>query len=104
MGAGMTGGIAYVYVMNDPNFEAKVNKESVTIHKVESQKSTETLKSMLAKHLEATGSEQAQSILANFSSELQNFRMLVPESERAILQEKSEASAHQNTQMVQSSS
>lgn len=65
-GAGMSGGIAYVYDING-NFETKVNKGSV-ITETPDDKDTTELKSMIENHYNYTGSQRAKEILDNFDA------------------------------------
>lgn len=65
-GAGMSGGIAYVYDING-NFESKVNKGMV-ITETPSDKDIVELKAMIENHLKYTGSKRAKEILDNFDA------------------------------------
>ena len=65
-GAGMSGGIAYVYDING-NFETKVNKGSVITETPDDKDATE-LKSMIENHYNYTGSQRAKEILDNFDA------------------------------------
>ena len=65
-GAGMSGGIAYVYDING-NFETKVNKGSV-ITETPDDKDTTELKAMIENHYNYTGSQRAKEILDNFDA------------------------------------
>lgn len=84
-GAGMSGGIAYVY---DPkhelkNFLAKGNFivtycDKSSKHQDGFNDKTE-IYSLLKEHLAATDSQKAARILANFDNELENFAKVLPE-------------------------
>lgn len=76
-GAGMTGGMAYLY---DPNREtpALMNMETlvtcgVTVEHWESQ-----LKGLIEQHLEETGSRKAADILQHWDLEKSNFVQVCP--------------------------
>ena len=65
-GAGMSGGIAYVYDING-NFESKVNKTLVITETLDEKDSTE-LKAMIENHYKYTGSKRAKEILDKFDT------------------------------------
>ena len=78
LGAGMSGGVAYVYKLS----EARVNREALssgelTIGALE-EHDAEQLKDMLEAHLFATGSLRAKEILDNFEAELPKFVRALP--------------------------
>ena len=74
--AGMSGGVAYVYD-KDSDFKEKCNMGLVEFDRM-SKKDKETLKTMLERHAEYTGSETAKAILDNFSTELKKFVKVIP--------------------------
>ena len=93
LGAGMSGGIAYVYKLS----EARVNREALqsgelTLGKLEEQDSSE-LMLMLQEHLELTGSVLANKILANFDQELDNFVRVLPRDYARVLEIQTAAQA-----------
>ena len=78
LGAGMSGGVAYVYKLS----EARVNREALssgelTIGALE-ESDAEQLKDMLEAHHFATGSVRAKEILDNFEAELPKFVRVLP--------------------------
>jgi len=76
-GAGMTGGMAFVYDPAD-EFERYVNPESVIWQKIESKYWTEYLKDMIVQHYEETNSSIAKKILDNFELEKNSFKQICP--------------------------
>jgi glutamate synthase (NADPH/NADH) large chain len=76
-GAGMTGGMAFVYDPTD-EFEKYVNPESVIWQKIESKYWREYLKDMIVQHHEETNSSLAKRILDNFELEKNNFKQICP--------------------------
>jgi glutamate synthase (NADPH/NADH) large chain len=76
-GAGMTGGMAFVYDPTD-EFEKYVNPESVIWQKIESKYWTEYLKDMIVQHYEETNSSLAKKILDNFELEKNSFKQICP--------------------------
>ncbi|MBT8205188.1 MAG: glutamate synthase subunit alpha, partial [Eudoraea sp.] len=83
-GAGMSGGIAYVY---DPNktFENKCNKDTLNLLKVEEDKDIAELKGLIENHYNATLSPLAQRILENWEACLSYFIKIFPEEYRQAL-------------------
>ena len=78
LGAGMSGGVAYVYKLS----EARVNREALssgelTLSSLEAH-DAEQLRDMLEAHHFATGSVRAKQILDNFETELPNFVRALP--------------------------
>lgn len=78
LGAGMSGGVAYVYKLS----KARVNKEAIsggelTLEEL-SDSDTLKLRSMLEEHVSLTGSAKAKMILQNFESEIKNFTKVLP--------------------------
>jgi glutamate synthase (NADPH/NADH) large chain len=78
LGAGMSGGVAYVYKLS----EARVNREALssgelTLGSLE-EHDAEQLKDMLEAHHFATGSLRAKEILDNFEAELPKFVRALP--------------------------
>jgi len=76
-GAGMTGGMAFVYDPTD-EFEKYVNPDSVIWQKVESKYWIEYLKVMIIQHYEETNSSLAKRILNNFELEKYSFKQICP--------------------------
>ncbi len=78
LGAGMSGGIAYVYKLS----ESKVNREAlqqgeITLNQLEPQDKKE-LRQLLEEHHHETASPLAGMILDNFESEASNFVKVLP--------------------------
>ncbi|MEB3310503.1 MAG: glutamate synthase-related protein [Snowella sp.] len=80
VGAGMTGGLAY-FLDEDGSFPEKINPEIIKLQRVISPAGEEQLKSLIAAHVEKTGSPKGQRILANWSEYLGKFWQAVPPSE-----------------------
>lgn len=84
--AGMSGGIAYVYDANK-SFAGKCNTEMVDLDDL-TDEDVETLKSLITRHFESTGSDVARTILENWSSELEKFVKVFPRDYKKIMLEK----------------
>ena len=76
-GAGMTGGMAFVY---DPNkdFENYANSNSIIWQSPETEYWKDYLKNLIKEHFMETGSKIAEKIIKNFNNELKNFQQVCP--------------------------
>ena len=76
-GAGMTGGMSFVY---DPNkqFQNKANPESIVWQKLETKYWETELKNLLKKHYNETNSQVSKKIIENFEKEIINFYQVCP--------------------------
>lgn len=75
--AGMSGGIAYV-LDEDSHLYRNLNKDMVSVEKVENKYDIQTLKGMIEEHTECTGSEQGKRILERFEEFLPKFKKVIP--------------------------
>jgi glutamate synthase (NADPH/NADH) large chain len=87
-GAGMSGGIAYVY---DPDntFESLSNLDTFEIEALEVSEEINELKGLIESHLKYTDSTVAKDILGNWEQELNSFRKVMPSDYKRVLQEMS---------------
>jgi glutamate synthase (NADPH/NADH) large chain len=76
-GAGMTGGMAFVYDRTD-NFHYRINNDNVIAQRVETDYWESVLKRLIETHVELTQSAHAQEILLNWPRELERFWQVVP--------------------------
>ena len=86
-GAGMTGGVAFVYD-KEHEFVDKINPELIEIRRIdidENEKPKIYLKKRLIEYYNATGSEKAKFILDNFRSEVRHFWLVTPKDNRPPL-------------------
>jgi glutamate synthase (NADPH/NADH) large chain len=83
-GAGMSGGIAYVY---DPTgtFPHRVNREMVDLDPLEDE-DVEWLRDILRKHLAETGSAVATRILDRWHNEVRRFVKIMPKDYKRVLE------------------
>ena len=96
-GAGMSGGLAYVYDQ-DGLFDARCNLEMVDLNVLDENDQSE-LKKMLEKHAAYTQSPKALKILAGWEDEKGKFVKVCPLEYRRILEEKRpEETAHPHRQ------
>ena len=85
LGAGMSGGIAFVYNLR----RERVNPEALAtgelgLREIDEAKSSE-LKSLLEQHLLETGSRVAKRILEDFESEVKKFTLVLPRDFASVL-------------------
>ena len=78
-GAGMTGGIAYVFDEQD-TFAPKLNPELVAIERLEEATDIETLKKLLTRHYEYTKSRRAHEFLSHFEETQKRFWKVLPKT------------------------
>ena len=76
-GAGMTGGMAFVYDEKD-SFQKKVNPETVIWQRVETNYWKNFLKDLIYKHYKETDSTVSKKIINNFDNELNYFYQVCP--------------------------
>jgi glutamate synthase domain-containing protein 3 len=83
-GAGMSGGIAYVYD-EQGNFDNQCNLDTLDLELVDSPEDEAHLRGLLEKHLDYTGSPRAAQILSNWEESLPRFIKVFPmEYKRAL--------------------
>ena len=84
-GAGMSGGIAYVYNPNN-TFEAMVNPVMIDLDPMDDEAQKELL-GFVTNHAKYTGSRVAQRILDNWNHELAHFVKVMPKDFKRVLAE-----------------
>ncbi|KAA9086733.1 glutamate synthase large subunit [Microbacterium radiodurans] len=93
LGAGMSGGNAYVYRLD----RANVNREAIASGELELAEmgsgDVEMLRDLLERHVAETDSELAARLLENFEDEAQNFVRVVPRDYAAVLETRQTAAA-----------
>jgi glutamate synthase (NADPH) large chain len=83
-GAGMSGGIAYVYDA-DGSFANRLNDDMVDIDPLEVE-DTEFLRATIRRHQELTGSTVAERILARWHEEVRRFQKVMPTDYKRVLE------------------
>ncbi|HUF56551.1 MAG TPA: glutamate synthase large subunit [Thermohalobaculum sp.] len=76
-GAGMTGGMAWVYDPDDA-FGLRVNRDTLQVQRVESRHWEGELKALVEEHARQTGSIRAQGILRDWETEISHFWQVCP--------------------------
>lgn len=84
-GAGMTGGMAFVYDENEM-FEKAVNPDSIIWQRFGSEHWEQACKDLIALHAKETGSEFSKSLLAEWDLERGKFWQIVPKEMLSRLQ------------------
>nr|YP_010337935.1 ferredoxin-dependent glutamate synthase [Timspurckia oligopyrenoides]UNJ17520.1 ferredoxin-dependent glutamate synthase [Timspurckia oligopyrenoides] len=79
-GAGMTGGLAYV-LDEENQVLSSINKEIVTVQRIQTKEGAEQLKALLDSHFAQTHSEKTKGIIAKFDTCVSKFWQVVPPSE-----------------------
>jgi glutamate synthase (NADPH/NADH) large chain len=93
LGAGMSGGVAYVYKLS----EARVNREAlatgeISLGNLEADDIAKLLQ-LLAAHVAQTGSPLGEALLANFDAEVFNFVRVLPRDYARVMEIQRNASA-----------
>jgi glutamate synthase (NADPH/NADH) large chain len=83
-GAGMSGGIAYVYDA-EGTFADLCNMEMIELEKVHATKEIAELKSMIEAHQAKTGSTVAEGILSDWDNSLEKFVKVIPTDYKRML-------------------
>ena len=76
-GAGMTGGMAFIYDA-DGRFEEHVNPDSIVWQRIASSHWSNVLRELIEEHRAETGSDFAQELLTQWDLEIGNFWQVVP--------------------------
>ncbi len=84
-GAGMTGGMAFVYD-SDGSFPHHVNGETLVHQPVETEYWENRLRSLIAEHVENTQSRFAQGLLDDWSREVGKFWQVIPKEMLKLLE------------------
>ncbi len=82
-GAGMSGGIAYVYDVDD-RFASLVNYEMVTVEELDDV-DRDFLRDTVTRHRDLTGSMVAERVLADWDTEVDRFRKVMPTDYKRVL-------------------
>ncbi len=83
--AGMSGGIAYVLDESGDFRSTRCNKAGVDLDKIEAQEDINTIKQLLERHHELTGSPKARWVLEHFGTMLPYFVKVFPHEYKRVL-------------------
>ena len=87
-GAGMSGGIAFVYDENG-DFESRFNSGLADLEVVAEVEDTNVLRDMIENHEKLTGSKQAGMILGDWQESISKFKKVMPRDYKRVLEAKS---------------
>ncbi|MBM7866495.1 glutamate synthase large subunit [Heliobacterium gestii] len=82
--AGMSGGIAYI-LDEEGTFAGQCNMEMVSLEKLENAAEIAEVKGMIERHVQYTGSELGQKVLANWEATLSKFVRVIPKDYKRML-------------------
>ena len=91
-GAGMTGGQAFVYDVNE-NFERRYNGELISVIRLRGDAYEQYLKGLIREHLEKTGSQMARLLLDDWETQRQFFWHVMPKDNVVQIESATEGSA-----------
>ena len=91
-GAGMTGGQAFVYDLNE-TFERRYNPELIAISRLQGDAYEKYLKTLIREHLERTGSQMARMLIEDWETQRQFFWHVMPKENVVQIESATEGSA-----------
>ncbi|MDP2674931.1 MAG: glutamate synthase large subunit, partial [Dehalococcoidia bacterium] len=89
-GAGMSGGIAYVYDA-DGDFATRCNMQMISLEPLEEREDLDLVRGLMARHLEYTGSTVAEGLLRDWPKAAGKFVKVMPLDYRRVLEEQRRA-------------
>ncbi len=98
-GAGMSGGIAYVYD-EDGDFESRCNQQMVGLERLEEAEDLELVRGLLERHREYTGSTVAARLLQEWPRAAMRFVKVMPTEYRRVLAEQLAAAEQPRQEVV----
>ena len=84
-GAGMTGGLAYVYDPADA-LPGRYNPQLISLRRVQRREHEKQLRVLVRQHFQLTGSPRAKELLDNWEEELGNFWLVIPKDAVAAIE------------------
>ncbi len=85
-GAGMSGGIAYIYD-KDNKLSSRINMGMVELESIEDKKEEEEVKSMIERYIKYTSSKEAKDIIENWKESKDKFIKVMPIDYKRALRE-----------------
>jgi glutamate synthase domain-containing protein 3 len=96
-GAGMTGGQAFVYDINE-HFERRYNPELLSIQRLNGNGEDEFLKDLIRQHLERTDSQRARAVLENWETHREFFWNVTPRENVVAIESANEGAEELETE------
>ncbi|MDL4839577.1 glutamate synthase large subunit [Aquibacillus rhizosphaerae] len=84
-GAGMSGGIAYVYANDKEKFKSLSNMEMIEFETLSDKDEISEVKDMLQKHVDYTNSSKAINILEDWNKSIDNIVKVIPKDYKHVL-------------------
>ena len=84
-GAGMSGGIAYIYDPDD-DFSTRFNSGLADLELLKEENDIQYLRSLIEEHAHSTGSDPAHVILNNWDKSIASFKKVMPRDYRRVLE------------------
>ncbi|NQW23054.1 MAG: glutamate synthase large subunit [SAR202 cluster bacterium] len=100
-GAGMSGGIAFVYDEDD-DFHIRFNDGMADMELVSDPEDITVLKDLIEDHKKYTGSTPATKILADWDASLKRFKKIMPRDYRRVLEERKLRASEKEAQELES--
>ena len=100
-GAGMSGGIAFVYDEDD-DFHIRFNDGMADMELVSDPEDIAVLKDLIEDHKKYTGSTPATKILADWDASLKRFKKIMPRDYRRVLEERKLRASEKEAQELES--
>ncbi len=85
-GAGMSGGIAYIYDKNEC-LAQRINGDMVDLDRIETNEDSDEVKTMIENYIKYTGSQEADEILDDWEFSKTKFIKVMPRDYKRVLQE-----------------
>ncbi|MCB0255094.1 MAG: glutamate synthase large subunit [Anaerolineae bacterium] len=98
-GAGMTGGLAYVYDPDD-HFPGRYNSQLITLRRVTGAEQQRQLHSLVRRHYQLTGSPRAKEILNDWDEQLRNFWLVLPKEAVATIEAANEGAGEEDEKVA----
>jgi glutamate synthase (ferredoxin) len=83
-GAGMSGGVAYV-LDERGDFAAHVNTQMVAVERLDDPEQIAEVRTMIARHLQYTGSERARRVLEAWDANVGRFKVVMPKDYKRVV-------------------
>ena len=96
-GAGMTGGVAYVYDPED-QLPGRYNPQLIGIQRVAGKQFEQQLRDLLRQHFQLTGSPRAKEILDGWKEEVRNVWLVLPKVAVATIGAANEGAAKEEAE------
>jgi glutamate synthase (NADPH/NADH) large chain len=84
-GAGMSGGIAYVYTKDEGAFKKLCNQELIEFETVTSPAEQDELKALIQNHYRYTDSVKASCILEDWAKHVRKFTKVIPKDYKRMI-------------------